>query len=416
MSKRVIVVGALGLAAAGCDVGDVASSAGSSGDSTSGSTVSSSGTGTGTGTGPSGSSSTGSGAGGSTGSSTLHVVGNHLVDNGATVRLIGWDRPGSEYACINNNAVFDGPMDLTALQSMQAWKGFNAIRLPLNETCWLGINGVPSEFSGTAYVDSITAFVSLARAQGIYVILDMHWNAPGTQVAKGQLPMADADHALVFWQQVADAFKGDLGVLFDLYNEPHLDSLPSGGFVAGANATTPWSCWLNGGCTIMPQSWEPQVGSYVTAGMQPMITAVRGTGAQNVIMAGGLNWANDLSGWTSNTPHDPTGNLAASGHVYYKPPNCSDSSCYPTLTALAPSVPIIAGEIGEFDCADGFVDNFMGWADTSGVSYLAWSWSLEPCGSPGPNYSSGPSLISDWTGTPTGYGQGYKSHLATLSQ
>jgi len=342
------------------------------------------------------------------------VVGNHLEDGAATVRLIGWNRPGFEYACINNQAVFDGPSDLVSIQAMQAWKGFNAIRLPLNETCWLGINGISASLSGPAYAGQVAAYVSLLRASGIYVILDMHWNAPGTHVARSQLPMADADHAAAFWTQVADQFKGDLGVVFDLYNEPHLDNVPAGGFVAGGSGTTPWSCWLNGGCTLTPQSWEQQTGSYVVAGMQSMLDAVRATGARNVVMAGGLNWANDLSGWAGNTPHDPAGNLAASGHVYYKPELCTGTGCYSTLQTLASSVPVIAGEIGEFDCADSFVDSFMGWADTSGVSYLAWSWSLEACGSPGPNYSAGPSLITGWTGTPTAYGQGYKDHLAAL--
>lgn len=397
MSKRVIlVVGVLGFTLAGCDAGEVTSQSGSSSGSGGGASSTSSG-----GVPPS--------------TSTLHVVGNHLEDGGATVRLSGWNRPGFEYSCINNNAVFDGPSDLASVQAMLAWKGFNAIRLPLNETCWLGINGVDAAFSGAPYVAAVVSYVTLLRAQGVYVILDMHWNAPGTFVAKSQLPMADADHAPAFWTQVADQFKGDRGVLFDLYNEPHLDSVPTGGFTAGPSAATPWSCWVNGGCTITPQTWEQTTGGYVVAGMQSLVSAVRATGAENVVMAGGLNWANNLSGWEANEPHDASGNLAASGHVYYKPEYCTGAACYSTFDALPTSVPLIAGEIGEFDCTHTFIDTFMGWADTSGVSYLAWSWSLEPCGSPAP-YSYGPSLITDWTGTPTSsYGQGYQAHLATLS-
>ncbi len=44
-----------------------------------------------------------------------------------------------------------------------------------------------------------TNYVSLLRSNGIYVILDLHWNAPGTYVGKTQLPMADADHSIAFW-------------------------------------------------------------------------------------------------------------------------------------------------------------------------------------------------------------------------
>jgi endoglucanase len=361
------------------------------------------------------------GAGGATagtGGAGLHAVGNHIEDSGKPVRLIGWNRPGGEYSCINSKSptAFDGPTDLASIQVMQAWKGFNTIRLPLNETCWLGINGVSPSASGSNYIMAVANYVSLLRSNGIYVILDMHWNAPGTFVASTQMPMADADHALAFWTQVAMKFMGDAGVIFDLYNEPHLNSVPTGGLVAGGSGTDAWSCWLNGGCTITPQTWEQQTGGYLVAGMQQMLDAVRATGATNLVMAGGLNWAGDLSGWAAHSPHDSGNNLAASGHVYYKPTDCMGAACYATLQAFnqATQVPLVTGEVGEFDCAHSFIDTFMSWADTSNVSYLAWSWSLEPCGSA--DYTAGPSLITAWSGTPTAYGQGFKDHIASLTQ
>ncbi|MEO7037359.1 MAG: cellulase family glycosylhydrolase [Polyangiaceae bacterium] len=349
-----------------------------------------------------------------TGRAGLHVVGNQLQDNGKPVRLVGWNRPGGEYSCINKEpSVFDGPTDLASVQAMKAWKGFNTLRVPLNETCWLGINGVSAAASGQNYITAVANYVALLRSNGIYVIVEMHWNAPGSFVASSQMPMADADHGLDFWSQVASKFKGDPGIIFDLYNEPHLNSVPEGGLVGGADA---WSCWLNGGCTITPQTWEQQTGGYMVAGMQQMLDAVRATGATNLVLAGGLNWAGDLSGWAAHAPHDSAGNLAASGHVYYKPEDCMGAACYSTLQAFsqATQVPIVTGEVGEFDRAHTFVDGFMSWADTNNVSYLAWSWSLEPCGSPGPSYSAGPSLITDWTGAATAYGQGFKDHIATL--
>lgn len=372
--------------------------------------------------GSAGSAGANAGAGGSSGGGSnlpgLHVVGTHLEDGGKTVRLAGWNRPGGEYSCLGKTpSVFDGPTDMASLGAMQAWKGFNTIRIPLNETCWLGINNINGAASGQTYVTAVSNYVSMFRSAGIYVIVEMHWNAPGTFIANSQMPMADADHAIDFWKAVADKFKGDPGVIYDLYNEPHLNSTPKGGFTAGANSADAWSCWLNGGCTITPQTWEQQTGGYVVAGMQQMLDAVRGTGATNLVLAGGLNWAGDLSGWTAHAPHDSANNLAAAGHVYYKPEQCMGTQCYSTLQDFAKggTLPLVTGEVGEFDCEHGFIDDFMSWADGAGVSYLAWSWSLEPCGSPGPSYSAGPSLISNWNGTATAYGQGFKDHLATLT-
>ncbi|HEY2577413.1 MAG TPA: hypothetical protein VGI74_13995 [Streptosporangiaceae bacterium] len=70
---------------------------------------------------------------------------------------------------------------------------------------------------------------------------------------------------------------------------------------------------------------------------------------------------------------------------------------------------LIAGEIGENDCADTYIDPLMHWLDVRSTSYLAWAWNADfAC-------TSGPGLISDYTGTPTGYGQGYRAHLQALA-
>jgi len=347
---------------------------------------------------------------------SIKVVGNHFVNGaGHRIRLLGVNHTSAEYGCVDGFGYDDGHFTNADAKAIASW-GADAVRVPLNEDCWLGINGVNAAVSGPNYITAVANYVSLFRQNGIYVMLEMHWNAPGTNVASTQMPMADADHAIDFWKGVANQFKDDGGVLFDLYNEPHLDNVPSGGFVAGTNSADAWSCWLNGGCTITPQTWEQQTGGYVVAGMQAMLDAVRSTGSKNLVLAGGLNWSNDLSGWAAHAPHDSANNLAASAHVYYKPEYCMGAACYATLQSFlsATQIPIVTGEVGEFDCEHTFLDGFMNWADSSGVSYLAWSWSLEPCGSPGPSYSAGPSLITDWKGTPTAYGQGFKDHLATL--
>src|ERR1700748_3416836 len=95
---------------------------------------------------------------------------------------------------------FDGPHDQASIDAMKSWN-LNAVRVPLNEDCWLGINGV----NVPTYRDDIRAWVSLLEQNEMYVILDLHWAAPGTQKANGLLGMADADHAPTFWAQVATA-------------------------------------------------------------------------------------------------------------------------------------------------------------------------------------------------------------------
>src|SRR5690348_1487953 len=72
----------------------------------------------------------------------LRVSGNQIVDGtGQPVRLFGVNRSGTEYACIQGNGIFDGPNDDASLAAIRTWKA-NAVRVPMNEDCWLGIGGV----------------------------------------------------------------------------------------------------------------------------------------------------------------------------------------------------------------------------------------------------------------------------------
>ena len=152
---------------------------------------------------------------------SVRVVGNQLVDgSGSTVQLRGVDRSGTEYACIQGWGIFDGPSDAASVAAMAAWH-INAVRVPLNEDCWLGINGVSPSYGGAAYQTAIENYVTLLNSYGIYAILDLHWTAPGTTPATAQEPMPDQDHSPAFWTSVASTFSGNPAVLFDLFNEPY---------------------------------------------------------------------------------------------------------------------------------------------------------------------------------------------------
>ena len=86
----------------------------------------------------------------------VQVIGNHLADGeGSPIRLIGVNRSGSEYACITEGlGVFDGPTGKRAIAAMKTWR-INAVRVPLNEDCWLGINGAPAEYSAARYHEAV---------------------------------------------------------------------------------------------------------------------------------------------------------------------------------------------------------------------------------------------------------------------
>jgi hypothetical protein len=332
----------------------------------------------------------------------LHVVGNQIQDGSGHVFVPhGVDRMGTEYACRTSgaNTDFDGPVDQASVSAMLTWD-VNSVRVPLNEDCWLGINGEPANGKTAAqYQSDIVNWVNLLNQNGLVVILDLHWNNSGTNQSLAQEPMPDLDHAPAFWTSVATTFKNNSSVIFDLYNEPY----------PGFNnaTTTGWSCWKNGStaASTSPCADVP----FAVAGMQTLVNTVRATGATNVLMLGGLAYANDLTGWLANEPTDPDNNLAASVHIYSFN-TCASTSCWDSQVApVAAKVPVIGGEIGENDCASGFINTLMPWFDAHGIGYLAWTWTVVSGGC-----NNSPILITDYTGTPTGFGAGYKAHLLAL--
>src|SRR5437870_13767973 len=74
--------------------------------------------------------------------SGLHVDGNRIRNaDGAAVRMVGVNRSSAEYMCNSNSgAVFDGPADQAEVTAMKSWK-IRAVRVVLNEACWLGVKG-----------------------------------------------------------------------------------------------------------------------------------------------------------------------------------------------------------------------------------------------------------------------------------
>jgi endoglucanase len=325
----------------------------------------------------------------------LRVRGNVLVDGpgrGHVVQLRGVNRSGLEYACIQGWGFFDSPHpeqidDQAMIRAMTSWD-INVVRVPLNEDCWLGFNTVARR-EGAPYRQIVERYVAALHRAGMYVILDLHWAAPGGTKATGQTRMADVDHTPAFWRSVASAFKHDHALLFDLFNEPY-----------GIG----WSCWLRG-CQVPRDSGFP---AYRTAGMQQLVNAVRSTGATQPLMLGGIDYSGDVRGWLAHEPRDPRHQLVAAEHNYGTLGPCG-ATCQAAILRTHQRVPLVMGELGETDCRDGYIDQMMPWADRHGISYVGWAWDVASC-------TQEPALISDYRGTPTAFGVGFRNHLRALGR
>src|SRR5260370_9466290 len=126
----------------------------------------------------------------------LHVQGNKIgTDTGQQVILRGVNKAGTDAKCVTANAIFEGPSDAASIQAIKSWKA-NVLRVPLNEDCWLGINGANP--GGATYQQAIINYVNLVNQNCLYVILDLHCNFPGTIKDTGPQVIADRDHSPAF--------------------------------------------------------------------------------------------------------------------------------------------------------------------------------------------------------------------------
>ena len=112
----------------------------------------------------------------------------------------------------------------------------------------------------------------MLRTNGLYVIVDLHWNAPGTNLAarSSRCPTPTTPSTSGSrWRGVQER----PGVVFDLYNEPYPDK----------GTSDPWGCWLNG---CMLSDWTGFTGTAPRSVCSSSSRDVRGAGAQNVVMVG----------------------------------------------------------------------------------------------------------------------------------
>lgn len=331
----------------------------------------------------------------STSMAGLKVVGNQIQNkDGQVIILRGVNVPGAQYECTKDHGrIWDAPTDNAAITVIQGWK-LNSIRLPLNEDCWTGDHGANPQLSGQIYRDAMVDYVNRLTKKNIAIVVDLHWNSNTTELAYGQQHMPSKQYSIPFWRDVANTFKGNLGVIFDLFNEP----VPND--AKYWDSDTDWNCWKTG---LMCGTTFP------AAGMQDLVTAVRDTGATNVIALGGIQYATDLSRWMDYLPSDPLNNMVASLHSYDFN-SCRARGCWDMwLAPVYSKYPIIATETGQSDCQTQFSLDFFDYCDNHGISYMGWAWLPGDC-------AAEPALISDSKGTPTEYGKALKSQLAGLAK
>lgn len=146
-----------------------------------------------------------------------------------------------------------------------------------------------SQLYSSAYLREVVSAVRLARSIGLSVILSVQAEPPAGQGHRCPLPDGGT---LAVWDRLAQRFRADRGVMFELYNEP--DVLPT---------ALGWALWKSGGSVNSP------AGPCVAVGMQELINEIRARGAKNVIIVPGASMERTIAGMPPLTdpasPADP---------------------------------------------------------------------------------------------------------------
>ncbi len=292
----------------------------------------------------------------------LHVDGKNILtpDNkevwlqGVAVPSLEWTNGGEETLA-------------SIVTAVTTWKA-NIIRLPVMDERWYGKKNQTD--GGAAYRALIDQAVLAASSRGAYLIIDLHRYRAAT------------DDMLVFWKDVADLYKDNPAVIFGVLNEPH---------------DITWDLWRNGGDVTNKKKDnnalaenKEVITSFHSPGLQAMVAAIRATGAKNLIIAGGLDWAYDLSGIINGFALD---DLGGNGIVY-------DAHVYPwksdwqhKFLDVAKIHPVLLGEVGcdkvrydfippeRFESPYTWAPDILACIQTNKLHWTAWAFHPK-CGPP----------------------------------
>lgn len=327
------------------------------------------------------------------------VQGNTILDSSGHPYLFhGIGRDSLEYSC-NGDGYFDAQsLAFLGRRGTNSAPGTywdaNTVRLPLSEYFWL--NGQVSEnCSAAQYQSLVKQTVDTLTEMKLNVILDLQWSDAGGQASGGSAWAMPDNDSVTFWQQVAALYASYSNVLFELFNEPH----PSR-----------WACWA-APCTIhndtsyVNECSCKQTFTYQSVGMQALVTAVRNTGATNLVLVAGMVWGYDLS----RIAQYP---IVGSNVVYdthpYPYSNKLPSTWDAAFGTISATYPVISAENGEYDCGTSYMSPLLSYFDAHNISWIGWAW-VVIAGAPACGY---PQLISDYTGTPVpGMGELIYQHL-----
>ena len=227
--------------------------------------------------------------------SKLRASGNHLMNAEDQTVMLHGVMP-SDPAVLSRKGQFQ-PEFFRDL----AVEGANVVRIPIHPERW---ERDPDYL--WRYLDPIVAWNG---ENGIYTIIDLHFigniaTSSGMQMPDIRTP--SKEFALDFWRVVAAYFKNAPHVIYEIFNEP---------------------------AEISAADWRINA--------QDLVDAIRGAGADQLIIVGGVEYSRNLS-WVLQAPIEGE-NIAYAAHIY---PAHSSSSWDYWFGDISKEHPVLVTEWG----------------------------------------------------------------------
>lgn len=153
----------------------------------------------------------------------LTVRGRHLTiaATGQSLLLRGLNRSGLEYSEPGDDGfLFAASLSPREFQRYALDWRCDIVRIPFNQDWALRGRGA---FTGEDYLRSLDTVIRWAARHDLYTLLDLQWLQADTPYGPNRqfiAPLPNAESALL-WRMLAERYRDEPAVLYDLYTEPH---------------------------------------------------------------------------------------------------------------------------------------------------------------------------------------------------
>jgi len=283
------------------------------------------------------------------------------------VLLRGVNRSGLEYSEPDAGG-FLSAVRITQDEIREIVSGWqaNILRIPFNQDWCLNGRGT---HSGEEYLTALDEVIAWGAELGAYTILDLQWldaeTIYGTTIhpkqgrAANHVPPTPNERSIDLWRTLADRYRDETAVIFDLFNEPHnvLEDDPHPLNLIGSDDTVA----LSDETRLTAREWSKWASL--------LVATVREIKPDGIIMVGGVDWAFDLSGIDIDAP-----NIVYSTHIYSNRRRKDWSKAF----GRHREVPIFVGEWGGTEQDLEFGASLAAEMRGFGLGWTAWSWTDFP--------------------------------------